>query len=359
MKMAAELAGDEINAQGGLLGKKVNIVSQDTQSLPEKGVAAMERLITKDKVVGVVGEYHSSVAIAAAKVAHRYHIPFIGSECWADEVTALGFAEVFRVAPASSMINDKTADWIVQSGFKNVVGIVENSDWGLGTADIITKSLKAKGVAVSFITAERTVTDFTPHLLKFKSMSNRPDLFFQALAGGNCYAMIRQSAEIGFAPSKETAFLTAASDVVQPEFWPALNQYGSYLIGSEIGLPESKYNYRTKKFIQNFENRYGRRPTSIAMEAYDSVWLMAKAIDNRASTNPDEIISALENIDYVGTRGLYRFSTDRDPAYHYHQFIDFPFYLFQYTEVGQTPQKAPIIYPGRWSKLDVPYLKGK
>jgi len=355
MKMAVELAAEEINARGGLLGKKVVIVSQDTQALPEKGVAAMDRLITKEKVVGVVGEFHSSVAVAAAKIAHKYHIPFIGSEVWADEVTALGFAEVFRIAPANSLIYEKVADWIAESGFKNVVGIAENSDFGLGAARVITGKLREKRIAVSFVTAERTVTDFTPNLLKFKAMKNRPDLFVQELTGASAYALVKQGVEIGFAPSKDTAFFGGASDMLYPEFWEALGEYGKYIIAMDVGLPKRYYNIRTKQFIENFQDKYKRKPTSVGMEAYDSVLLLVEAIDNRASTDPDDIISALENIDYVGTRGLYGFSTSRDPAYMYHQFVDTPCYVFQYTRRGQTPDDAPILFPKKWATGKLAY----
>src|SRR4030042_2910877 len=83
----AKIAAEEINAGGGLLGRKLELVIGDTSGQPEKGTAVMERLITLDKVVAVGGEAHSSVALAEIEVAHRYGIPIVIAEAWSDSVT--------------------------------------------------------------------------------------------------------------------------------------------------------------------------------------------------------------------------------------------------------------------------------
>ncbi len=117
MKQAAELAAEEINAKGGLLGKKVQIVYQDTRGQPEEGTAAAERLISQDKVVAITGEFHSSVFLAEMEVAHKAGIPIIGVDVWALKITGKGYPEVFRVAPNQALIAGKWADWIAAAGF--------------------------------------------------------------------------------------------------------------------------------------------------------------------------------------------------------------------------------------------------
>jgi branched-chain amino acid transport system substrate-binding protein len=117
MKMAMEQAIDEINAAGGVLGKKVALVFEDTQGLPEKGTAAMERLVEKHKAVAVVGEFHSSVAKAEIEVANRLKVPLIIAEAWADVITAKQYKYVFRIAPANSLFYSKIADWIKAAAF--------------------------------------------------------------------------------------------------------------------------------------------------------------------------------------------------------------------------------------------------
>ncbi len=128
----AKIAAEELNASGGLLGKKVELIIGDTSGQPEKGTAVMERLVTNDKVVAVGGEAHSSVALAEIEVAHRYGIPLVISEAWSDSITAKGYPEVFRVTVSNSLIYSKAARWIKDAGFKHVavIGRTRTGAWG-------------------------------------------------------------------------------------------------------------------------------------------------------------------------------------------------------------------------------------
>ncbi|HID09393.1 TPA: hypothetical protein EYP13_04135, partial [Candidatus Micrarchaeota archaeon] len=116
MKLAMEMAVEEINAAGGVLGKPIKLVVEDTRGLPEEGAAAMNRLADMG-VVGVVGEFHSAVAKAEIEVAQARKTPFIISEAWADVLTAKQYEYVFRLAPANSLFYTKVADWIRAVGF--------------------------------------------------------------------------------------------------------------------------------------------------------------------------------------------------------------------------------------------------
>src|SRR5215468_11963962 len=95
MKQAAELAADEINAKGGVMGRPIQVVFQDTRGQPEEGTAAAERLISQEKVVAITGEFHSSVFLAEMEVAHKAGIPIIGVDVWALKITGKGYPEVF------------------------------------------------------------------------------------------------------------------------------------------------------------------------------------------------------------------------------------------------------------------------
>ena len=83
MKQAAQLAADEINAKGGVLGRQIQVVFADTRGKPEEGTAAAERLISQEKVVAITGEFHSSVFLAEMEVAHKAGIPIIVVDVWA------------------------------------------------------------------------------------------------------------------------------------------------------------------------------------------------------------------------------------------------------------------------------------
>ena len=90
---------------GGILGRQVEITYADTRGMPAEGRTGAERLIQQNKVVAVFGEFHSPVALAEMEVYHKYGIPFMACDVWSDQITAKGYPEVFRNAPAVSLID--------------------------------------------------------------------------------------------------------------------------------------------------------------------------------------------------------------------------------------------------------------
>ncbi|HEY0877572.1 MAG TPA: ABC transporter substrate-binding protein, partial [Zeimonas sp.] len=85
-----------LNDKGGVLGRPLQMIYEDDQGVPEKGRAAAEKLITRDKVVAVTGGHQSSVCLAAIEVAHRYKTPYVNTNCWSDDVRKKGYPEVFN-----------------------------------------------------------------------------------------------------------------------------------------------------------------------------------------------------------------------------------------------------------------------
>ena len=141
MKNAAVIAAAEINAQGGLLGRPVEITYADTRGMPAEGRTAAERLVQQNKVVAVFGEFHSPVALAGMEVYHKYGIPFMACDVWSDQITAKGYPEVFRNAPAVSLIDVTIGQWIAAAGFKNVAIIAEKNDVGLAARTLVAQEL--------------------------------------------------------------------------------------------------------------------------------------------------------------------------------------------------------------------------
>ena len=348
----AKIAAEELNSAGGLLGKKVELVIGDTSGVPEKGTAVMERLATHDKVVAVGGEAHSSVAMAEIEVAHRYNIPLVISEAWADDITAKGYPEVFRVTVCNSLIYSKAAKWIKDSGFKHVAVIGENSDWGLGVIKVFNDNLKAAGVKVTSFSAERTTTDFTPQLLQLKNASPAVDFLVDGFTGAGELLMIKQAYELGFAPSKGCAMLGAGMDTLYPGFWDTVGEAGVYVLSNPAGLPGIPKTKTSETFSKLFKAKYQREPDAVAMEGYDTVMVIAQGIKIADSTDSKKVIDALENkVDWVGTRGTINFSKDKNPPWAYHMWMDVPVFIIEYTEFKQDPSKAAILWPAEYATV--------
>lgn len=351
MKWAVQLKADEINQAGGILGRPVKIFYEDTKGQPAEGSAAAVRLVTEDHVAAMFGEFHSSVALAEIDVAHKYGVPWIGTDVWADKITASQYPEVFRVSPANSLIYLKVANWIADRGFKHVAIIAENSDFGQGGASVVTEMLSKRGVDNHVVTVELNQQDFTPALLRLMNASPRPDLLQMIVAGQAQYQIVKQACQLSFAPTAKTAMI-GSSGLLEKEVWEVDGPCAKNLLVVDVALPKAHWNDQAKAFVQNFQKRYDRVPTGVAMEAYDTLGVLAAAIQQAGSTDGKAIIKALENIHYTGVHGTYSFSTKKDPAWAYHQFMDVPFMIIQYTEMNQAPEQAAIVFPKEWATTD-------
>ena len=203
----AEIVKDMINAKGGVLGRQVELVFEDNQGIPEKGRAAAEKLITKDKVVAITGGHQSSVCLAEIEVAHRYKMPYINTNCWSDDIRKKGYAEVFNPGNYNTRVSTAMAETIAAMGVKRVVAFAENTDYGIGQAKLMAELIKAKAPSVDFKyeTLDRAGKDFTPAVLVMRS--NPPDMVVNIMLPPAAYILMNQMYEQGVAPSAENLAL--------------------------------------------------------------------------------------------------------------------------------------------------------
>ncbi len=346
------IAVNEINAAGGLLGRAVELIVEDTSGVPEKGVAAFERLATLENVVAVTGSAHSAVCTAVGPVAQTHDVAFIAGECWSDNVTGAQIPEVFRITVANSLVYSVAADWVKEVGFDHVAIIAENSDWGFGIIEVFTTNLESAGVKVTSFTAERTLTDFTPQLLSLKRADPQPDLIVAGFTGSGLLLMLRQAYDLGIAPTAETAVFAAGADVLEPEFWNVMGDDGVYVIGNPAGLPGKPDTPLSRSFGAAYEELTGRPANAVAMEGYDGVMVIAEAIKAVGSTDRAAIQEALRALRWDGTRGTIYFPATTEPAWAFQQWPEVPIFVIQYDTPNQTPGEAQILWPRRLATTD-------
>ncbi|MEM1558125.1 MAG: ABC transporter substrate-binding protein [Thermoproteota archaeon] len=354
MKMALELAVEEVNKNGGVLGKPVELIFEDSSGLPEKGAAAVEKLITKDRVVGIVGEFHSSACLAEIEVTHRYHIPFIIVDAWANDLTAKGYKEVFRVGPSNLIFIDNIVDFIKGMGFKRIALIVEDTDFGFENQKILKSRLPKNIEIVGEVVVDRTAKDFTPQLLKLKT-EPPPDLIVNIMTGVGVYLSVKQAHDIGLCPTPETLMFHAGGDAAYwKEYWETTGEAGLYGIYQTTYHAKAVFSEKTLPFVQRFKEKYGRDPTYVALQSYDAIMVLIDAIKRAGSTDPDALITALEKTDFLGTRGRITFMTaEKDPSY-YHQYYT-RFLFIQYQKVGQPDSEAEIVFPKELATSGIKY----
>jgi branched-chain amino acid transport system substrate-binding protein len=341
LQQSMKLAINEINANGGVLGKKLKLYYEDSAGAPDKGQSAMEKLITKEKVVAIAGEGHSSAALAEIEVAKRDNVPFIVAEAWSDSITEKGYKQIFRVAPNNSMFSKRVVQFVEEFGYKNVAIIAEDSDWGIGNVDLLEKQLKEKGIEYKSVVVDRNTKDLVPQLLEL-TKKNKPDILLNIMTGVGAYLVVKQAHEMGISPSAKTAMFMGGADAAYPEIWETTGEASKYVMWQTPYSPKAKFTELTKPFVEAFNKEYGRNPSYVGLHGYDTVLILADAIKRAGSTDPDAIIKALEETKLLGTRGEVTFPLENGPDYHNW----LPDLLFmQYTKVNQSADDAEIVFP--------------
>jgi len=348
MQWAVQLEVDQINAAGGLLGRPLKLVYEDTKGQPAEGSAAAVRLITRDNVSAIFGEFHSSVALAEAEVAHKYGVAWVGTDVWADKLTAQQYPEVFRLAPANSLVYVRVAEWIASQGFKHVAIVAENTDFGQDGAKVVSTILKQQNVDQKLVTIDLNQQDFTPALLRLMNEGDKPDIIQMVVAGQAQYQIVKQACQLGFAPNDKTKLL-GSTGLLQKEVWEVDGDCGKGLLVVNIATPKSQLNDNAKAFVSAFQKKYNRAPTGVAMEAYDSLGVVVAAIQKANSAERKDVIKGLEQVSWTGVNGTYSFPPAKEPAWAFHQFMDVPFHIIQYSAVNQSPADAPIVFPKKWA----------
>ena len=351
MQWADQLEVDQINAAGGVLGRQLKVVYEDTKNQPAEASAAAVRLVTRDNVAAIFGEFHSSAALAEIEIAHKNGVPWVGTDVWADKITAQQYPEVFRLAPANSLVYVKVADWMVEQGFKHIAIIAENTDFGQDGAKVVSAELKKKGLDPKLVTIDVNQQDFTPALLRLTSAGDKPDIIEMVVAGQAQYQIVKQACQLGLAPNAKTKLL-GSSGLLQKEVWQVDGDCANHLLAVNVATPKKDWNAKAKAFVDAFQKKYNRPPTGVAMEAYDTLGVVVAAIAQAKSAERKDIIKGLESIKWEGVNGTYSFPTTKDPAWAYHQFIDVPFHIIQYTAANQPPTDAAIVFPKKWATTD-------
>jgi len=356
MKAAFEIGVAEINDAGGVLGKPVELILVDTEGLPERGIAAMERLINQDKVVAVVGEYHSAVGLTAKEVAHDKHMPTVFAETWNDKITSVQYPEVFRIAPVSSEVAAVDAKFIQSLGVTKAVIMTENTGYGIPAAESTTERLADLDIEATTFSADIGTQDFSGIVERIKATN--PGLVLVLLTGETSYNFEQQAAEAGIGPQDVLMICNQVADD-SDTFWTNVPD-GNHCFYRRIGLPRALYTDETTAFVNNYTENTGKASAeSYAMEAYDSLKLMAQAINEAGSTDADAIISALEHISYNGALGNITFPygthnviPEGTDAKWWHQFPKPAITMVQYQEKGQDSANAAVVFPEAYKTAD-------
>jgi branched-chain amino acid transport system substrate-binding protein len=346
VKDGIEIVKDMVNARGGVLGRPIRLVYEDNQGIPEKGRAATEKLITKDKVVAIAGGHQSSVCLAEIEVAHRYEVPYVNTNCWSDDVRKKGYAEVFNPANYNTRVSMAMAETIAAMGVKRIVAFAENTDYGIGQAKLLAEFIKQKApqAQYKYETLDRAGKDFTPAVLALRA--DPPDMVINVMLPPAAYILMNQLYEQGVAPSAKTWSYDGAGLADYPDFWQNVKDAGKYMVSFGLYHPAMNIPPIGKDVSAEYTKRTKAEPNRLIFQAADSLLLIVEAIKQSKSTDPKVVRSTLQNIKFSGVRGPFQFA--KEPGITYQQWADIPYVNYQLTDVNQPVSKSNLIQgPGQ------------
>ena len=346
VKDGMEIFKDIVNARGGVLGRQIKVLYEDNQGIPEKGRAATEKLITRDKVVALAGGHQSSVCLAEIEVAHRYKTPYVNTNCWSDDVRKRGYPEVFNTSPYNTLVSSSMADTLATMGAKRVVAFAENTDYGIGQAKLTGELLKQKspGTEYKFETLDRASKDFTAAILPLRA--NPPDVIVLSMLPPAAYIVMNQVYEQGLAPSAKTILYDGGGLADYPDFWQNVKEAGKYMLSFALYHPQMKQTPLATQIAAEYKKRTGNDINRLVLQAADSLNLVIQGIENAKGTEPEKLVKAMQTMKFDSLRGITNFSTQS--GYAYNQWLDIPYVNYELTAEKQPIAQTVLIQaPGQ------------
>jgi len=335
-----DLAVEQLNAKGGVLGKKLAVVKADDEGKPAVGVTAMKRVITEDKVSAIVGVWHSSVAVAQAQQVNNYGVPMLLHYSWTDDLTKDHSDYIYRVGPFNSEIANLLIPFI-KKNYKTMAVMFETTAFGTGFAEALVKEAKAAGVTAYSVGFPAEATDLKPQLLELKAKSPAPDLLVIASVYQAMYLIPKQAFEIGLAPNCH--ILCSWDWPTYPDFWEALGEKGVGVMYATFESDKLKLSPLGESFKKAFKDKYNYEPPVFAYFLYDEVMILADAMKRANSSDPKKVAQALKDTKFEGTTGVITFERKEGPVWN--QWMGHQLFVKKISAFKQPGSAVPAIYP--------------
>lgn len=283
-------------------GIKMELVIEDDTGKPQVSMSAMEKLVTRDRVVGVVGPYSSACANAVSKLAEKYKVPLLVPVASKEDITRQNQKFVFRLSATTEDYAEILISMAQKLGKPRTMVILnENTDFGTSGA----KSAKAYAaqVGIQVVMEEAYASgspDYRSTLAKIKGV--KPDLVFMVSYVADGILLMRQAREVGLSPQ---AFLGAGAGFASSEFAReqaiSNNVFSSTQWTTDVSWPGAK------EFGKRYKAKFGKDEVPYhAANAYASMMVMA---ETAAKTGGDreQLRSALRGGKWIGIMGDVQF----------------------------------------------------
>ena len=305
---AARLAADQLNAKGGVLGRKIKIVTLDTRGDGAEAASAVTRLIDVEKATAILGEVASSLSLQGGPIAQRRKVPMVSPSSTNPKVTQIG-DYVFRICYIDPFQGKVMANFTRHSLKLDKVAILKDvkNDYSIGLSDAFHKAFVAGGgtiaVEQSYSAGD---TDFSAQVTAIKG------------SGAQAILVPGYYAEVG-AIARTAARLGLKVPLLGGDGWDAPELFtigGEALNGSYFSnhFAPDQASALSQKFVADFKAKYGSEPSGLGALGYDGVMVIADAIGRAGSTQGPALRDALATTKgYEAVTGRITMDKDRNP----------------------------------------------
>ncbi len=311
IREAVEMVVNVKNANGGVLGKQIEVVIGDDAGKPEEAAVVARRFATRDQVVLAIGSVSSPASLAAAQVFREEELPQIVVSGTAQRITTQGNEWVFRSAVPDRKLVSDMVEFINEKmpGLKRFGFLYVNDDFGKGGFDAFVDAGKTRGMS---ITAEERYSrgdlDFTGQLTRIRA--SNPDAVVEwsrYTEGALIHRQIRQMGwdipRFGSDGIAAPAFLDLARDAANGVIYPT-----HFSPATSSNLPAAQ------AFIELVRKTYNKSPDYVHAQAFDAINIAIAAIDRARSADRAAVRNALRQTDYQSVRGPFKFDQKGDPT---------------------------------------------
>lgn len=316
------MAIDQINSTGGILGRKVELVLEDDKSDPSVGVAAINKLLTSEKMDFFVPGYSSTVSNAFLSRMQSAHVNILSvvNGATSSEIEQEFGKEpwLFKLYPYDYHYQQSNVSFLktLNPRPKSVAIVYEDTLFGTTQGRYANEFMKEAGFnVVLFEPFKSGTSDLSPLLTRVKSA--HAEMLYWIGYFGDCMLLVKQSKEINYNPD---LFVGSTVWTGMPEFADGLGKDSNYVVGIDLWTPDVKYPASksfpsafpsTDEWTGQYVKRFGRQPNHWALVAYISVEIIAQAAKEAHSIDSGEIAKALRQINTMTPMGPLSFKQSK------------------------------------------------
>jgi branched-chain amino acid transport system substrate-binding protein len=292
---AFQLAVDKVNAEGGVLGRKIEFVTRDSKFKVDLGLAAAKELLMREEVDILMGTINSALALAISDLVKKEKVPFFATFSKSDKISgAAGHRYVFQITENTALAGKAAAAGLAKKPYVKYWIAGDDYEYGHALADSVWTYLKALKPEVELLGESWWKVgepDFTPYITSI--LAAKPDAVIIATGGAGCVPFLKAAQATGF--NKQVPFFMHTATELS-----TLKPLGHDAPEGVIGTSNYFYYYpdtpENKAFVENFKKAFGREPKVGALYGYITAKLIIDGYKKAGDVDTEKFIDAVEGM---------------------------------------------------------------